>query len=155
MSKAKTAAKVLRVAINRAQKGQWVKGAFRRHDRNNPDNGVGYCNIGLLTAGNDCPLTNAQREAMGLCAQIIRERFPDRINLWDRTGDGDYGVDKSTIVHFNDHENTTLEELLEVLKLALIRCETGGLDDPEEIDPDEIADLFPTLGNKDLVELMD
>lgn len=131
MSKAKTRGKVLRAAYKRLEKG-WIK---RKWWYRNPQTGVtevclegalfGHCNL------EEHQMTPAQRGARDLVAEIIQEQFPDR--RW------------SGIPGFNDNQETTKDDVLKVVKLAIIRDETEELLDLY-LDDEEIEDLLPAKG---------
>jgi hypothetical protein len=109
MSKGNSPLKVLRTAHGRIQKG-WTPGTWSKKG----DDGTfyvclegalfGYCNASKHG------LTEAQVAAHDVVLQIIRER---------------YGMGYGSIPSFNDAPGRTKEEVLEVIKLAIIRLETG------------------------------
>lgn len=122
MSKAKTAAKVLKTAIKRIAtrftQGQWCA---------RDDQGVWrLCMEGALFNGASSAQTVPQAQAKKIVEEILKERgFKD-------------------IPTFNDQQGRTADEAIEIFKLALIRIETGGLDDPEDeyIDDGELEKLL-------------
>lgn len=122
MSKAGTPIKVLRTALKRVEKG-WTKD----HWSYKADDGNYYvCLEGALFGycdSNKHGLTDAQKDARDVVLKIINERY------------GYY----SDIPAFNDARERTKEEVLEVVKLAIIRLETTG---DGEMDEDDFADLL-------------
>ena len=132
MSKAKTVTKVLKTAYKRIEKG-WTTGTWHRRD----DDGNNFvCLEGAIFGFCTDPQTQQQRDALALVEQIIIERHPV-------FSEYDSGAGRN----FNDTA-ATQDEMLEVVKLAIIRSETGGpIDDDEfiEFDPDgeELKDLLP------------
>lgn len=128
MSKGNSAIKVLRTALSRVQKG-WIQHmwVFR-----GPDGKVYVCLEGAMFGycnADQHGLTDAQKKARNVVQQIIDERYPGNYN----------------IPAFNDAQERTQDQVEEVLKLAIIRLETGG--DPTDGLPDEEID--------DLLEFMD
>lgn len=121
MSKASTPIKVLRTALKRVDKG-WTQGDWYK-----PGDKVayvclegalfGYCNAGKHG------LTDAQQAARAVIQQIISERHPGH----------------SDIPSFNDQKGRTKDEILEVIKLAIIWLETTG---DGEMDDDDFEDLL-------------
>lgn len=149
MSKANSPIKVLRTALKRVEKG-WSKSAW--HERYDGQSYVclegaiyGFCNA----RGHETP---AQKKAIEVVEQIILERLKDgKLNISEfrvKRLLGQYGVSGKTdgfIPAFNDDSETVKEDILEIIKLAIIRLETGGDEDEViEFDPDEdLADLLP------------
>ena len=127
MSAAKTPVKVLRTALNRIRKG-WTKGHW---SQKNNDGGMSVCLEGALFGYCDSPLTQAQRDATSVVHQILKERFPER----SITPEG-----RVVIPSFNDNPETTKDEVMEVLKLAIIRIETS--DSLEEALADDVEEMF-------------
>lgn len=134
MSKAKTPLKVLRVALKRLEKG-WTKGSWVNHQGNVVyvclEGAIyGYCNE------NDHQATEAQLGAIRVVKEIIFERYAHRMPhivgaAW-----------QISIPNFNDARETIEEEVIEVVKLAIIRLETEELEkqlveDVEELLSDE------------------
>lgn len=120
MSKANAPIKVLRTALKRINKG-WTKGEWSYRDR---DGNVFVCMEGALFGYCDSKkhgLTEAQEQAAAVVLDIIKERYPGCHN----------------IPTFNDADERTLDEVQEVIKLAIIRFETG---DPTDGLPDEEID---------------
>lgn len=122
MSKSSTPIKVLRTALKRVQKG-WTKNQWHRHDPETGQNFVcmegavyGYCEPAKHQT------TPAQRTAIKVLKEIIKEK---------------YGIEE--IPSFNDADGRTKDEVLEVIKLGIIRLETGG--DDEDEDEDELLFL--------------
>jgi hypothetical protein len=124
MSKANSPIKVLRTALKRVQKG-WTKQTWHAHS-----NGVnyvclegavyGYCNDGKHGA------TIAQSKAIKVLEDIIAER----------TG-------FHAIPAYNDAPERTQDEIEEVIKLGIIRLETGG-----DMDDQEFEDLLEFKNSK-------
>lgn len=120
MSKANSPIKVLRTALKRVQKG-WTKSTWHYY---NPSDGTNYvCLEGAIYGY--CPeekhnTTPEQRQAINVVREIVRE---------------EYGYE--TIPTFNDAMATTKENVMEVIKLGIVRLETGG-----EIDDKEFDDLL-------------
>lgn len=109
MSKSNSVGKVLRVAIKRIERG-WTQGAWvKKPTKANPVPQV--CLEGAIFGFCSFAKTPQQKEALGLVTQVIleRETSPTSVALW------------------NDHINRTQDEVIEILKLALIRKESGGL----------------------------
>lgn len=109
MSKANNPIKVLRTALKRVNEG-WTKSHWHIFDRKTKKNYVclegaiyGYCDSQKHKP------TLAQQQAVNVVKQIISER---------------HGMDN--IPEFNDFSETTLEDIQEVIKLGIIRLETGG-----------------------------
>lgn len=127
MSKANNPIKVLRTALKRVSKG-WTQ--TRWHERKDGQSYVclegaifGFCSLA------DENMTTAQREARDVCLDVIKDRY-----------DGRY----ISIPLFNDAAGRTKEEVMEVIKLGIIRLETAD-DDFIEFDPDEVVDsLLPS-----------
>ncbi len=152
MSKSKNPIKVLKTAYNRLEKG-WEKGDWHYRD----SDGNNYvCIEGALYGFCTEPKTEAQRIAGKTVEQIIMEmheageiklkvepRYYERIKSEKDLNPGKTGL----IPHFNDRIAETVDEILRVVKLAIIRLETGGpIEDNEfiEFDPDEdLVDLLP------------
>jgi hypothetical protein len=136
MSRANSVAKVLRTALKRVQKG-WTKGSWHNYD---DDGNHTVCLEGALFGYCQQPVngyTKAQIEARDLVLSVIKDRFGDRKI-------GAYG--EISIPDFNDHPETVLEEVMEVIKLAIIRDETGYDPEDDYIDLDEVDELFPKKG---------
>lgn len=109
--------------MKRVTKG-WTKNHWHWYDPTTDTNKVclegalfGYCE------SNKHELSKAQIEARDVVLKIVKERhgFP-------------------TIPEFNDAGDTTKDEVLEVLKLAIIRLETGG--DEDGLDDEDVDDLL-------------
>lgn len=123
MSRGNNPIKVLRTALKRVQKG-WTKNHWSYRD----DNGnqlvclegalFGYCDQ------DKHGLTDAQKEARDVVLQLIHERFGKRFH---------------SIPSFNDANDTTKEDVEEVIKLAIIRLETS---DDGYLDDEDIDDLI-------------
>lgn len=123
MSKAKTPIKVLRTALKRVQRAWSDKTWSEKGD----DGNYYVCLEGAIYGFCRQPTTQAQRDAHAVCLQIVKEK---------------YGA--ASIPNFNDESGRTQEQVAEVIKLGIIRLETGGMDDPEGdyIDPEEVDDLL-------------
>lgn len=130
MSKAGTPIKVLRTAMKRIDKGwiqrdwsaeidgQWfvcLEGAL-----------FGYCDA------NRHGLTDAQEAARDVVLGVINDRYS-------------YSKAYNSIPSFNDEPGRTKEEILEVIKLAIIRLETTG---DGEIEDDEFDDILEWADNR-------
>src|SRR4051812_14385426 len=103
MSKANSAIKVLRVALKRVEK-RWGKRAWSKKD----DAGTyRVCLEGAITGGCEMPNTQPQQEALRVVRTVILERFPE--------------VDGRIIPVFNDAQERTIDEIIEVIKLSIIR----------------------------------
>jgi hypothetical protein len=110
MSKSNSATKVLRVAYRRIQRG-WTKGTWAIINRKK--GGVTpVCIEGAVFGFGMRSANPACKVATDLIMEVINDRYPNRFR---------------TIPEFNDHDETTHEMAQEVVKLALIRAETGGL----------------------------
>lgn len=121
MSKANSPIKVLRTVFKRVTNG-WTKQNWHYHDAVTGKNFVcleggiyGYCPADKHVA------TEAQKRAIAIVEEIIAER---------------HGY--SNIPNFNDAIETSQEDVLEVIKLAIIRLETT----PDGLDDEEIDDLL-------------
>ncbi len=124
MSKANSPIKVLRTALKRVDKS-WAQNAWVAHD----DKGnyfvclegavYGYC------SRNDHQVTSAQNEAIKVLEEIISERYQTESGIPTRIPD------------FNDKNGRTKEEVMEVIKLGIIRLETDAL-----MDDDDFEDLL-------------
>lgn len=123
MSKANSAKKVLRVALKRIQRG-WTKGAWVNRDSQSGQ--VSVCIEGALFGYCREPQTAEQVEARDIVLEIIQER-PGRSYI--------------DIPSWNDDEKRMVEEVEEIIKLAIIRAETGGSLDENEIE--EVDELIP------------
>lgn len=124
MSKANSPIKVLRTALKRVQKA-WRQGAWSEKG----DDGNYYvCLEGALYGYCNAAKTQAQKDAAKVCENIIFEK---------------YGI--QGIPSWNDRPNTTQEMVEEVVKLGIIRLETGG--DPEDnyLDDEEVDTLLDSL----------
>lgn len=138
MSKAKTPVKVLKTAIKRLNKG-WATGSWADYDPETKK--VSVCLEGAIFGFCTNPMTPQQQEALQACEQIIIERYPQLDVKRGRYNTG-------PIPRFNDSIAESVDDVVEVCKLAIIRLETGGpIDDDEfvEFDPDgeELMDLLP------------
>lgn len=124
MSKASSAIKVLRTALKRVQKG-WTKKNWHYYD---PYTGVNKVCLEGALFGYCEPykhgVTAEQIKARNVCLQIIHERYP----AYD------------SIPAFNDAEERTQDEVMEVIKLGIIRLETGG--DEDGLDDEDVEDLL-------------
>lgn len=130
MSRANNPIKVLKTALKRVNKG-WMKSGWARHD---PETGAVYVCLEGAVYGY-CPeekhnVTLAQQEAIMMLQNIIIERSEGK---------------HMNIPSFNDAFETTLEDIQEVIKLGIIRFETGY--DPDlELDEEEVDELVEALG---------
>lgn len=122
MSKANSPVKVLRTALKRIQKG-WIKHNW--HVRFGDESYV--CLEGALYGFCQKPQTEAQVKAADMCRKIIKERT------------GLYAIPA-----FNDHPDRTKEEVEEVVKLAIIRFETGG-DEPDDKQEEDFVEFAESL----------
>jgi hypothetical protein len=124
MSKAKTANKVLRTALKRIQKG-WTKGEWYTRDKDGNSfvclEGAlfGFCSLELNQ------MTDAQLKARELVIGVINERS-----------------NYCSIPTFNDAPETELDDVIEVIKLAIIRDETGYDPEDDYLDDEEIESLL-------------
>lgn len=131
MSKANSAIKVLQTGIKRVAKG-WTQGDWKCQG---PDGKWYVCMEGALfgyCSADVHGLTAAQDEARDVCLQIIAERYPEH----------------NSIPGFNDDPERTKDEVLEVMKLALIRLETGGGDDENYLDDEDVDSLLEFSANE-------
>lgn len=128
MSKSNSAVKVLRVALKRIQ-NRWNKGSWVHRAS---DGQYKVCLEGAIFGFCQDAQTPAQREAYSLVCDVIQDRYPNY----------KAGSDHLFIPNWNDDPKRTVEEVEEVIKLAIIRAETGY--DPAEdfIDPDEVDSLI-------------
>jgi hypothetical protein len=111
MSKSKNPTKILKTALNRLQKG-WAKGEWVKRE----DDNVSCCIQGAIFGYHTTSNSDAQRKAHELVWQVVQERDPEALS----------------IPQWNDQVDRTQEEVLEVVKTAIIRSETGGLIDEDE-----------------------
>jgi len=114
VSKGNSAIKVLKTGLNRVHKG-WTQGKWSYTDHQTGQTFVclegalyGYCDAGKHQ------LTKAQIEARDVVLGVIRDRYNGQF---------------ATIPDFNDTPGRVQEEIEEVIKLGIIRLETGGDDD--------------------------
>lgn len=116
MSKANNPIKVLRTALKRVQKG-WTKNNWYFHD----GHGNSYVCLEGAVYGycerNKHGVTMAQDAAIRVLEDIIEER---------------YGI--KSIPEFNDRGTTTQDEVIEVIKLGIIRLETDAIMDDEDFE---------------------
>jgi hypothetical protein len=147
MSKANSPIKVLKTAIKRLNKG-WTKATWSDYDEKSGQ--VSVCLEGAIFGFCENSKTQAQRDAIEACEQIIFERWNDGVFMFPNESEDMKGheVPEGIIPRFNDSVAQTADEMVEICKLAIIRLETGGpIDDDEfiEFDPDgeELADLLP------------
>lgn len=110
MSNAKSPVKVLRVAFRRIQKG-WTKGKWSKRNKQ-----TGVTEICIEGAIYGFTMRNDKKPACALACnivmEIINEQYPGRF---------------LSIPDFNDDPDTTQLMAENVVKMALIRAETGGL----------------------------
>lgn len=129
MSNSNSVQKVLRVALKRIQT-RWGKGAWSiktTADDGSPKYLV--CIEGAVYGFCSEAKTQAQRDAMELVVEAKNQLFPN----WRFTN----------IPHFNDTFTTTQEDAEAVVKLALIKSETGALDkDTEDNIAAEVDEMF-------------
>jgi hypothetical protein len=106
MSKSNSPVKVLKTALNRIQK-RWGKGDWLAGE----DSGYAMCIEGAICNGRpqSSTITSAQQGALELVRDVLKSKN---------------GL--PSIPGFNDNSNTSLEDVEEVLKTAIIRGETGG-----------------------------
>jgi hypothetical protein len=128
MSKANSPVKVLRTALKRLQKG-YTKGSWATQ---NADGGMSVCMEGAIYGYCTQPATQVQKDAISVVHKILSERHPDR-SIDKYSGD-------VVIPMFNDHPDTTEDEVLEIVKLAIIRLETS--DSLEEALADEVSEMY-------------
>lgn len=122
MSKSNSGIKVLKTAHKRVTKG-WIKGAW--HSEMGGKHYVclegaifGFCQL------RECELSDAQKEAKLVIESLLFERRGER-----------------SIPAFNDDHETTQEDVLEIIKLGIIRLESGWPDD-DYISEEETASLL-------------
>lgn len=127
MSKANNAIKVLRTALKRVGKG-WMQNQWSWR---NSEEGITYvCLEGAVygyCAAHEHVVTEAQTKAIQVLRRIIFERHG-----------------KTDIPEFNDDPTRSKEEVLEVIKLAIIRLETSTADD--DVD-EELTDFVQPNGS--------
>lgn len=133
MSKANSVPKLLRVAIRRVEEA-WGKNAWSQKTNKKGRNGkhmYAVCLEGAIFGYCRYATTQVQRDAIAIVEQILKERGYVR------------GDPKNSIPGWND-STATQEEVIDVLKEALIRAETGGLmtDEEFEITDEEIAEIL-------------
>ena len=125
MSNAKTPIKVLRTGLKRVDKA-WTQGQWAQKG----DDGKYYvCLEGALFGYCDAKkgLTAAQDQARAAVLEVIKDRYEGRFN---------------SIPSFNDDPHRTKEEVMEVIKLAIVRLETGEAGGPDVMSDEEIDDLL-------------
>lgn len=128
MSKAGTPIKVLRTAMKRVDKG-WIQRDWSVEIRGQwfvclEGALFGYCDA------NRHGLTDAQEAARDVVLGVINDRYSKLYH---------------SIPAFNDEPGRTKEEILEVIKLAIIRLETTG---DGEIEDDEFDDILEWADNR-------
>lgn len=127
MSKASTPIKVLRTALKRVEKGwiqrDWVAEIDGTHYVCLEGALFGYCDA------NKHGLTDAQEGAKAAVLSVIHDRY-NRLY--------------QSIPSFNDAPGRTKEEILEIIKLAIIRLETTG---DGEVDDEEFDDILEWMAN--------
>lgn len=111
MSNAKTPVKVLRVALRRIQKG-WVQSAWSLRDKK-----TGVTRVCIEGGVYGYAMNNAKnfpvcKTAIKLIQEAIDDKYPGQF---------------TSIPAFNDNPDTTYQMVEEVVKLAIIKAETGGL----------------------------
>lgn len=114
MSKSNSPIKVLRTALKRVQKG-WTKNTWSYRGQ---DGTTYVCLEGAVYGYCDATkhvVTPEQKKAIEVLQGIIYEK---------------YGI--RAIPQFNDNDGTTKEMVEEVVKLGIIRLETGGDIEDEE-----------------------
>jgi hypothetical protein len=84
----------------------------------------GYCDEGKHE------LTDAQKKAREIVLSVVKDRYPSY----------------RSIPEFNDDAMRTKEEVMEVLKLSIIRVETGG--DEDEIGEEDFENLLEFMDSK-------
>lgn len=89
------------------QKGH-VKGSYQTNK--------GFCAVGALNFVGVGQETVLSYLATDVVADVIREQYPDRLNLPCRSG-------FAAIVRFNDHEDTTQDEVVAVLEKAAVKLD--------------------------------
>lgn len=126
MSKASTTVKVLRTGLKRIQ-SRWIK---RHFGVLVPDGEGGevqkVCMVGALTGGCTMPVTNQQREALKLIEEAAAQLFPLEFH--------------GSIPALNDSRDFTQEDAEKIFKLALIKAETGALEDDIAAEVDAMLD---------------
>lgn len=137
MSRANNPIKVLQTALGRVEKG-WTQGQWVRRDGDVVEvclEGAiyGYCEAKHVTA--------AQAKAIEVVREIIQEYFPTRQNRGQWVENTDELPPHLVIPHFNDHSETAKDEVLKVIKLAIIRLETEELE-AELVE--EVEEIFET-----------
>lgn len=142
MSKASSPIKVLRTALKRVEKG-WTQdtwhefGVDGKHYVCLEGAIYGYCRPG------EHEVTQAQREADEVVLAIIGEKygftsiptfndFKGRVRLSERA-------------YIMKQNRTTVEEVMEVIKLAIIRLETT----PDGLDDEDIDDLLEYMDEQE------
>ncbi len=126
MSKANRPTKVLRTALKRLQRG-WTKGTFY----SGPGDGDGsvwkkntntaipkVCLLGAIHGYQGQVETPCSIIAEKSVLEAINELFPNDVHRGA-------GTMWSSVMNFNDHQDTTFEMVEEVVKLGLIKLETG------------------------------
>ena len=90
----------------------------RGHVKGSYQTDKGFCAVGALNfVGVREIVSSGQQSHDGdVVADVIREQYPDRVNLPCRTG-------FAAIVRFNDHEDTTQDEVVAVLEKAAIKLD--------------------------------
>jgi hypothetical protein len=132
MSNANSPIKVLKAAHKRVSKN-WTKGTWRKKEQ---DGSYSVCLEGAIygfcRAKNATP---AQKEAIEVVESVIIDHFPHLIPDFFNEEHKD-GV----IPLFNDGDDTTKDDILEAIKLGMIRLETEELE-KQLVDEVEAMDL--------------
>lgn len=141
MSKAKTPAKVLKVALRRVQT-RWTKGAWASKQQ---DGSYAVCMEGAIFGFCNKPHTAAQVEALQILTEVIREDISGNQQFAEAEEEqwGFVHTERLTVPQVNDLEITTQEDVERWMKKALIRAETGGsLDEDPDFTDEEIDELL-------------
>jgi hypothetical protein len=132
MSKGNNPIKVLKTALKRVEKG-WTQGMWLWRDSNG---GAQVCLEGAIYGFCDKTkhsVTDAQLEAVNAVEAILFERTGERAG-------------NTSLAVFNDSCETTKEDVLDVIKLAIIRLESGW-PEADELEEEQVAELFEFLDN--------
>lgn len=144
MSNANNPIKVLRTALKRVEKG-WTTGRWRSEKPNEDGNYsvclegavYGYCSLTDMVLRGQKP-TEAQKTAIKVLEEIIAEEHPS-ISL--RTY-----YPGTIIPGFNDAVAESKDDVLRVIKLGIIRLESGWPFE-EELDQADVDDFMESIKN--------
>lgn len=103
---------VIRKAAEVVQTGGLCKGRYHTAKGE-------HCTVGALQAVTDSFSGTLVTDAQEVVAGVIFEQFPERVAVLGASGDFTFGV----VTFFNDHEDTTKEDVVMVLEKAAMKAE--------------------------------